>query len=277
MYRIEETTIDEINKVIKSFFTNNESLTIVPVKVLMPNFIQSGIFAKDRKNGAPIRSILKQLDYKNELDRIPSVYAERHGLDTYWYFKPEGIPDPVNPYKQEEKKEASKEKEIAYANSDETYVINLCDKVIGLKANRQKRFDFLLGDLHKDGVTQTKLPVDAYYAIHQLVVEYMEAEPIEQVESPIQPDINDEGDVDDDNIEQETDLVVNKKSKGSSRDQKRHSYDQRRAEILPKHDIDLVVISYDNFKYDVQNKIIRNEASDLKIVSKALEEYISAE
>lgn len=39
--------------------------------------------------------------------------------------------------------------------SDESYVIDLCDEVLGIKASRQHKFDFLTGD------TGHRLPVDA--------------------------------------------------------------------------------------------------------------------
>lgn len=42
-------------------------------------------------------------------------------------------------------------------NSDEYYVIDLCDEVLGKQAIRQCTFDFLRGD------TGRKLPVDAFY------------------------------------------------------------------------------------------------------------------
>ena len=48
-------------------------------------------------------------------------------------------------------------------DSDEEYVINLCDEVLGLTARRQYCFDFLKGD------TGRKLPVDAYYEDLKLV------------------------------------------------------------------------------------------------------------
>ena len=32
------------------------------------------------------------------------------------------------------------------ADSDESYILNLCDEILGVKAVRQKRFDFLRGD-----------------------------------------------------------------------------------------------------------------------------------
>ena len=48
--------------------------------------------------------------------------------------------------------------------SDESYVIDLCDEILGLVASRQHRFDFLRGDAN------TKLPVDAYYSELNIVV-----------------------------------------------------------------------------------------------------------
>jgi hypothetical protein len=64
------------------------------------------------------------------------------------------------------------------ANRDESYVIDLCDRVLNLKAKRQHRFDFLRGDSGR------KLPVDAYYEIsvdRKLVVEYREMQHSEPV------------------------------------------------------------------------------------------------
>ena len=58
---------------------------------------------------------------------------------------------------------------------DESYVVNLCDEVLGLKALRQYRFPFLLGDTGK------ALPVDAYYKEKNLVVEYCERQHTEVV------------------------------------------------------------------------------------------------
>ncbi|MFA9388765.1 MAG: hypothetical protein ACERKD_03105 [Prolixibacteraceae bacterium] len=281
MYRTDQTTIDEINKVIEAYFAANPSLTIVPVKALMPSFIRAGIFAKDRKNGAPIRSILKELDQYNRLEMMPLVYPERHDDDTYWYFMPADAPRPTTPYKQEEKKAGSKND--APLSSDKNYVIELCDQVIGMKANRTKRFDFLLGDLHKDGVSQTKLPVDAYYAMLHLVVQYngmkpweatiperKEREESQDSEDPDELDANDVAENDEDTPE----IRVKRKV---TREEQRTIYEERRARVFPKHDIDYVLISYSNFKHDEELKIIRDEAADLKIVHQALKEFISPE
>ncbi|MDA3929102.1 MAG: hypothetical protein PF541_09090 [Prolixibacteraceae bacterium] len=269
MYQTDQTIIDEINRVIEEYFTSNPSVTIVPVKKLMPSFIGAGIFTKDRKNGAPIRSILKELDHSDRLNLIPTVHPERHDEATYWYFIPSNEPTPTSLYKQKEKKRQTKVD--AYISSDKSYVINLCDKVVGMKANRTKRFDFLLGDLHKDGVSQTKLPIDAYYEILQLAVQYNDIKPWEQAV----PEYNETDDFDEE--ENEDDRHEPRIKRVISREEQRSIYNERRAKTFPKHDIDFVLISYSDFEHDAALKIIRNEESDLKIVHKALNEFITAE
>jgi len=52
---------------------------------------------------------------------------------------------------------------------DETYIINLCDCVLGLTAERNQRFDFLRGDPRRNGKEGAMLPVDAYYPSLSLV------------------------------------------------------------------------------------------------------------
>ena len=246
--------VEKINTVIEEYFNSNASLTIAPVKDLMPAFIKAGIFTKDIKKGLPIRLILRELDTKNELDLIPFVHAERHGEHTYWYFVPANASTPDTPYKQE-KKNPENDPIAIRLNSDETYVISLCDKVLSLKANRHKRFDFLLGDLHKDRKTQTMLPVDAYYDELQLVVEYKE---IQNFRPVIIRDIDEEDE---------------EKPKTSTREELRRIYDERRVKVLPKNGISMVVISYSDFEYDDNNKIVRKEERDLDIVQKALEDF----
>jgi hypothetical protein len=245
--------VEKINKVIEEYFKANTSLTIIPVKNLMPAFINAGIFTKDVKKGLPIRLILRELDASDQLDLIPSVYAERHGEHTYWYFVPANASAPDVPYKQE-KKRVENDPIAIRLKSDETYVIGLCDRVLPVKANRQKRFDFLLGDLHKNGKTQTKLPVDAYYEELQLVIEYKEIQNFRP-----RADFKEEED------EESKNMV--------SREEQRRIYDERRAKVLPENDISLVVISYSDFDYDEQNKIIRNEENDLKVVREALKDF----
>jgi hypothetical protein len=63
----------------------------------------------------------------------------------------------------------------ARSASDESYVIDLCDEVLKLKALRQHRFEFLKGD------SGTKLPVDAWYPTLNVVVEFKEKQHTEEV------------------------------------------------------------------------------------------------
>ncbi|MDM8158626.1 hypothetical protein QUH73_02230 [Labilibaculum sp. K2S] len=256
----DHSKIEKINKVVEEYFNTNASLTIVPVKDLMPAFIKAGIFAKDVKKGLPIRLILRELDAEDQLALIPFVHTERHGEHTYWYFVPANVPAPDAPYKQEKKKPENDPIAIRL-NSDETYVIALCDKVLSLTSDRQKRFPFLLGDLHKNGKKQTMLPVDAYYEELQLVVEYKEIQ-------NFRPVTGFDKNKDEDEEEEE------ERTKTVSREEQRRIYDERRAKVLPENDISLVVISYSDFEYDDKNKIIRNEENDLKIVQKALKDFL---
>lgn len=121
---------------------------------------------------------------------------------------------------------------------DESYVIDLCDEVLGLKALRQYRFPFLLGDTGK------ALPVDAYYKEKNLVVEYCERQHSEAV--PF--------------------FDRRKTVSGVIRGEQRKIYDKRRREILPQHHIKLVNISYSDFEYDSRKRIIRNHSHDIEIV-----------
>lgn len=245
--------IESINRVIKAYFEKNTSVTIIPAKDLMSAFIEAGIFTKDHKNGLPIRKILRELDKADLLQLIPFIHAERKEKDTYWYFIPQNAAIPALPYKQE--KMQSKRVVAAHSRSlsDEAYVIDLCDSILEQKAERQKRFDFLLGDLHKDKKSRTKLPVDAYYENLNLVIEFQELQHSDAVPIFDKPDI--------------------KTVSGVSRDEQRKIYDQRRREELPKHEIKLIVIPHTIFSYNSQHKIIRNATQDLEKVRDVIDNY----
>ncbi|OYT16213.1 MAG: hypothetical protein B7C24_09005 [Bacteroidetes bacterium 4572_77] len=247
------TKIKEINAVIEAYFAKNTSVKIVPAKELMAHFISAHIFGKDHRNGLPIRKILRALDKSNQLQLIPYVYAERKDADTYWYFIPSSEDKPATPYKQQEKKAESKQTISSRANSDETYVIDLCDMVLEKKANRQKRFDFLLGDLHKDKKTRTKLPVDAYYESLNLVVEYMEKQHTEEVKHFDKPDKT----------------TVS----GVSRGEQRRIYDERRKELIPKNGIDLIIIDYSQLSHNSSKQLLRDKENDIAIIKTILKKY----
>ena len=118
------------------------------------------------------------------------------------------------------KKRISKRRDKA----DEHYVIDLCDEILGLKADRQHCFDFLRGDSLKDGVLVENsghpLPVDAYYQELNLVIEYWEKQHTES-----------------------TPFFDNKMTScGITRKEQREKYDKRREELLQKNGIKLVII-----------------------------------
>jgi len=131
---------------------------------------------------------------------------------------------------------------------DEHYVLDLCDKVLNCNSSRQHKFDFLLGDTNK------KLPVDAYYEKLNLVIEYRERQHTESVTFFDKPNH----------------MTVS----GVHRGEQRKIYDERRRIILPKHNIDLIEISYLVFNHDNQKRIIRDKEYDLEVVSKLLQAYV---
>ena len=144
----------------------------------------------------------------------------------------------------------SKKTEILSArkkDSDENYVLDICDEVLGLKGIRQHRFDFLIGD------AGTKLPVDMYYESLSLVIEYRERQHTEAVAHFDKPDV----------------MTVS----GVSRGEQRKIYDQRRRDVLPKHGIQLIEISYSDFDYDRRKKIKRDKRNDLVTIKKLLGTY----
>ena len=138
---------------------------------------------------------------------------------------------------------------------DEHYIIDLCDTVLKAKAHRSHTFDFLRGDPNKNNVRK-KLPVDAYYQTLNLVIEYNERQHTEKVTFFDKPDK----------------MTVS----GVSRGEQRKIYDQRRKDVLPKHGIDLIVLSYFDFNFDSRKKIIRNRTNDLKILKQKLKKYVNS-
>jgi len=127
--------------------------------------------------------------------------------------------------------------------SDESYVIGLCDEILQQTSIRQHRFDFLRGD------SGTKLPVDAYYPSLNLVIEFRERQHTEEVK-----------------------FFDRKQTvSGVSRGEQRKLYDQRRREVLPEHGINLIEFDYSDFKHTSSKKLIRDKMEDLKVVKGKLE------
>ena len=243
--------ITQINQVLKEYFENNSSVKEIPAKDMMPYFILAGVFTKDSKNGLPIRTLLRKLDEKNELHKIPFVRADRKDVNTNWFFQRNGkasiIPKETNIKKEKVVKKVSSSRK----DSDEFYVLDLCDEILGLKGVRQHRFDFLLGDANAQG-KQVKLPVDSYYPQLNLVIEYKEQQHSIANKHFDKPDL----------------FTVS----GVHRGEQRMIYDQRRREVLPQHGIKLIEFDYSDFCCDIKNKIIRSKSSDIKIVDDKLKE-----
>jgi hypothetical protein len=118
--------------------------------------------------------------------------------------------------------------------SDESYVIGLCDLVLNRTAQRQHRFPFLRGDPGKRG-NCAKLPVDAYYPDLRLVVEYWESQHTES--TPI--------------------MDKRMTCSGCDRGEQRRRYDQRKKEVLCEQGITLVVLEYQMFACNGRKRLRR--------------------
>lgn len=126
------------------------------------------------------------------------------------------------------------------SGSDEYYIIGLCNEALGMKAEQQYKFPFLLGDSGR------ALPVDAYYHELNLVIEYYERQHTEDVK------------------------FFNRRMtvSGVSRGEQRKIYDERRKTELPKHGIKFVVISYTDF--GTSKTLKREHDADLAVVKRLL-------
>lgn len=131
-------------------------------------------------------------------------------------------------------------------NSDEAYILNICDEILNLKGLRQHRFDFLRGD------SGTKLPVDIYYPTLKLVIEYREKQHTEAVvffDKRITPS-------------------------GISRAEQRKRYDELRRTEIPKNGLDLIVFDYLEFGHTKGKRLLRNKEEDERTIRGKLKNYI---
>lgn len=126
--------------------------------------------------------------------------------------------------------------------SDEGYVISLSDAILGLVASRQHRFDFLRGD------TGYLLPVDAYYPMLGLVVEYRERQHTESVP------------------------FFDKRitASGVDRQTQRRMYDQRRRDVLPEHGMTLVEVDYHLLVCKANKRLARDRQADMRVLQALL-------
>ncbi|MDI4655539.1 hypothetical protein [Xanthobacter autotrophicus] len=133
-------------------------------------------------------------------------------------------------------------------DSDEAYVIGLCDRILGLKAQRQWRFPFLLGDPGRSGRC-VRLPVDAFYPELGLVVEYHERqhdEPVPFFDRRIT-------------------------AAGISRGEQRRIYDERRRTVLPEQGLRLAVICCSDLAHNGARRLLRDAERDQRAIRAPLE------
>lgn len=132
------------------------------------------------------------------------------------------------------------------SESDEAYVLDLCDEYLGEVARRQHRFDWLRGDPGVDG-RRAKLPVDGYWPQRRLVVEYRERQHDEAVPFFDKPDR----------------MTVS----GVHRGEQRALYDARRDTEAPAHRLRLVVIRPADLDADPRGRLYRRDRqSDLAAI-----------
>lgn len=232
--------IERINKVLKDYFTNNPGASVVPAKDFMPLFIEAGIFHKNERNGLPIRKLLRELDDSNELSLIPFVIKQQKAVNRNWFFSASDYTS-VGHHDISGNKPTT-QRSNSRTNSDEYYVIGLCNEVLGIEAIHQATFEFLKDD------TGAALKVDAYYEPLNLVVEYMEIQHFKKG------------------------MFGNKycPASGMHRDEQRAMYDQRRRDVLPAHGIKLVEIKYSDFRHDSKHKLLRNRKEDIEVIKRLL-------
>ena len=237
--------VKAINNVLRDYFANKTNPRQVPALELMGLFIDKGIFKKDHRNGLPIRNVLRKLNNEGRLHDIPYAHGDLKQKNIYWTFVDANADMDGNTLLS---KGASVGKRgSSRIDSDEYYVIGLCNEVLKMEALQQYCFEFLLGD------TGRKLPVDAYYEGLNLVIEYYESQHTES-----------------------TPFFDNKKTvSGVPRGEQRRLYDERRRTELPKHGIKVIILRYSDF--GTTKRLKRdNREHDIEVVRKKLAAFISS-
>ncbi|WP_055446334.1 hypothetical protein [Lacinutrix mariniflava] len=249
--RNSEDKVTQINKVIENYFNTHTDKDWIPVKDIMQDLITAGVFVKDNKKGLPLRKVLRALDKEKNLDAIPCVHAERTETAIYWYLLRKGTEFPENEaITTVSKKEKSKE---IRENSDEYYILDLCDEILMEKASRKHTFSFLFGDMHKKGKTRTKLPLAAFYETANLVIEF-----------------SDKQNKTKEHLEKLDVMTVS----GITRGEQIIKYNQRRKDVLEKKDINLIEINYASFECDDNKNLSREKDKDVRLLRSILKQYI---
>lgn len=236
--------IAKINEVITTYFEDNETINWIPLNKIMPALIEAGVFYKDEKKGLPIRKIVRKLDNDFNLDLIPTVHAERNDNTVYWYLVREG--EKYEPKQEIPLITKRKQRLLDIQNSDEYYLVNLCDEILGKEASRKHTFESIVGNLHKRGKGRTKLPVDAYYEDLKLVIEFRQVR------------------------ESQEELSEQEKA----RLEQIAYYDDLKKKGVLKKELRLISIQHTQFDLNDSGVLIRDKEKDLSVVKNILKEYL---
>ncbi|CPT03617.1 hypothetical protein [Mycobacteroides abscessus] len=133
------------------------------------------------------------------------------------------------------------------AQSDEHYVLDLCDEILGTVGRRQERFDWLRGDPSPTRPRGSTLPVDGYWPELGLVVEFQEEQHTRP--SPF--------------------FDRRQTVSGVGRGEQRRLYDERKRTVIPAHGLRLVVIEKAEFTLR-SRRIVRDRARDVDVVRRCL-------
>jgi len=134
------------------------------------------------------------------------------------------------------------------ADSDEHYVLNLCDALMGMKCQRQEPLPFLFGDKSEKTGKVRMLPVDGLYRDRKLVIEYHERQHTESV-----PFFDRK-------------LTVS----GMTRGEQRRIYDQRRRDKLPENGYRLVEIRLADLEPNGRRKLTRDSDRHSEVIRRML-------
>jgi len=136
------------------------------------------------------------------------------------------------------------------SGSDEAWVLDLCDTILGESSKRQATFNWLLGDPTIKTGRRARLQVDAYWPRHQLVVEYREKQHYESIAHFDKPG--------------------RLTATGVPRSEQRARYDQIRDEQIPANGLQLVVIKFDDLVSTSRGRLRRNGTADGKALIELL-------
>jgi hypothetical protein len=247
-----EEMISKINEVITNYFNTNKDTEWIPIKTIMADLVLAGVFAKDVKKGMPFRKVLTKLHFAKELSKIPAVHAEKKEEAIYWYLVREG--GKFTPKESSNLPPQNPDKKIQILNNDDTYLIELCDKLLNEVSRKQFTFDDLLGDFHKDKTSQTKLPLDAYYMSLNLVIEV-----VNKTSTPPKK-----------GKDKSQKLTVS----GVTRAEQRKVYQDRKSAYLAENNIKLFEINFALFETNDLNKLVRTKDNDEALLKELLKSVL---